>query len=189
MSDPNGTNENQTGTGAEFLGPERNQRAEAPARKEPPVIEGEAEVVGGDGSSPSASSSSAGSSSENQSPNSADRSSPISASGLGIAIAAGVAGALAVGIVVYALGFGRMGSGDAQALADLDARIASVETKSAESGTRLTSAEEKLAAATQSADSATAIGARLDKIERDAAALRQSLSDAAAAPQIGRAHV
>src|SRR3546814_3153234 len=41
------TNENQTGTEAEFLGPERNQRAEAPARKEPPVIEGEAEVVGG----------------------------------------------------------------------------------------------------------------------------------------------
>lgn len=183
MSDPNGTNENQTGTEAEFLGPERNQRAEAPARKEPPVIEGEAEVVGGDGSSPSASSSSAGSSSENQSPNSADRSSPISASGLGMAIVAGVAGALAVGIVVYALGFGRMGSGDAQALADLDARIASVETKSAESGTRLTSAEEKLAAATQSADSATAIGARLDKIERDAAALKQSLSDAAAATQ------
>ena len=168
MSDPNGKNENPTGTEAEFLGPERNQRAEARARKEPPVIEGEAEVVGGDSPPPDAPSSGAG---------------PSPISSFGAAIAAGVAGALVVGLVVYALGFERMGPGNAQALADLDARIASVETKSTENGTRLTSAEEKLAAAAQNADSAAAIGARLDKIEADAATLQQSLGEAAAATQ------
>lgn len=183
MSDPNGTNENPTGTEAEFLGPERNQRAEARARKEPPVIEGQAEVVGGDSPSPDAPSSSGGPSSQSETSKPAAQASPSSISSLSTAIAAGVAGALVVGLVVYALGFGRTGPGNTQALADLDARIASVETKSTESGTRLTSAEEKLAAASQSADSAAAVTARLDQVETDAATLKQSLSDAAAATQ------
>ncbi len=183
MSDPNGTNENPTGTEAEFLGPERNQRAEARARKEPPVIEGQAEVVGGDSPSPDAAPSSAGSTTQGEPSKPAAHTSPSSISSLGTAVAAGVAGALVVGLVVYALGFGRTGPGNAQALADLDARIASVETKSTESGTRLASAEEKLAAASQNADSAAAVTARLDKIETEAATLKQSLGDAAAATQ------
>lgn len=189
MSDPNGKNENPTGTEAEVLGPERNQRPEARPRKEPPVvegeavIEGEAEVVGGDGPSQDAASSGAGPSAQNGASKPAARSSSSSASRLGFALAAGVAGALAVGLVAYGLGFGRMGPGNGQALADLNARIASVETENAESGTRLAAAEEKLAAAAQSADSAAAIGARLDRIEAETATLKQSLGEAAAATQ------
>lgn len=171
MSDPTGNNQTPSEPEAELLGPERTQKAEARRSKEPPVIEGEAdEVTGGSTSAASAS-------------KDTPSRSRGSASGLGVGIAAGVAGALVVALVGYSLGFGPADRTGKQVLADLDARIASVETKDAESATRLAAAEEKIAAATQSADGVAATGVRLDKIEADAAALKQSLAEAAAATQ------
>lgn len=188
MSDPNGKSENPSEPEAELLGPERTQRAEARARKEPPIIEGEAEIVGGDtmrGAGASPPPDGAGATvPEEEMPKAVEPASPsVSSSGFGVAIAAGVAGAIAVGIIFYALGFGRPDELGSQVLADLNARIASVETKGTESATRLAAAEEKIAAATQDADGAAAVATRLDKIEAEAAALKQSLGDAAAATQ------
>lgn len=197
MSDPNGKNDTPENAGpetsgpeAELLGPERTRRAEARARKEPPVIEGEAEVVGGEETAKASTASETQASPGRESAagtarSSASSSSSLSprASGLGTAIAAGVAGAVAVGVVVYALGFGRTDNGNGQHLADLDARLATIETKNNDSGTRLAAVEEKLTVASRDADSAAAVGARLDKIEAEASALKQSLGDAAAATQ------
>lgn len=197
MSDPNGTSDNkpQGEPEAELLRPERTQRAEARARREPPVIEGEAEAVAGDGGSAgSASGAGAPPPPDEAAPPSGEApggasSAPSSVSGAsparsyGIALAAGVAGAIAVGIVFYAAEFGRTDSSAEQTLAELDTRIASIETKSGESDARLGAAEEKLAAASRLADGAAAIAARLDKVEAEAAGLKQSLGDAAAAAQ------
>ncbi|HEY4344885.1 MAG TPA: mitofilin family membrane protein [Parvibaculum sp.] len=190
MSDPNGTNQTPPGTEteAELLGPERTRRAEARARKEPPVIEGEAEVIGGESRSSSdasaaASSSSTGPSPRNDSPKPADAAPSSSTSRFGAAVAAGVAGAIVVGVVFYALSFGRTDSGNAQVLADLNTRLASIETKSADNGTRLASAEEKIVASSQDANSVAATSSRLDKIEAETASLKQSLGDTAAATQ------
>ncbi|MCE9648297.1 MAG: hypothetical protein K8R18_01615 [Parvibaculum sp.] len=177
MSDPNGKNETpaENEPEAELLGPERTRRAEARARKEPPVIEG---VIEGD---TKAAGEDASASTQGETVKAA--AAPSRMSNLGVAVAAGVAGALVVGAVLYALGFGRTDAAGKSTLADFDARIASVEARSAESATRLGAAEEKISAAAQDADGAAAASARLDKVEADAAALKQSLGDMSAATQ------
>ncbi|HEX7775906.1 MAG TPA: mitofilin family membrane protein [Parvibaculum sp.] len=194
MSDQNGDDKKPGEPAAELLGPERTAR-EPRARKEPPVIEGAAEEVGGQGAS------SSGRGAGGSGPTGGDvpppASSPASAAGspmpmspqrlYAAVISAGVVAAVVVALVLHALGFGKPDTQGAQALADLDTRLASVERQSEatgktleNTGARLDAAEQKIAAEAQTPESVAAMTARLDKIEAETGALKQSLGDAMA---------
>lgn len=167
MSDPNDKSDKANATpDPEVLGPERHEPSPERARKMPPVIEGEAEaeaeskVGAADETPPKGSGGSAGL--------------------YGIAVVAGLVGAIVVGGGLY--GAGLLGGGaDMDALAGLDARVASVETNDAARADALKTVEQKLQAASESSDSAVALGGRLDALETANADMQQALSDAQAA--------
>lgn len=186
MSDPNGSGKNPSGPEAEFLGPERTQHAGPRERKEPPVIEGEAEEVGASGAA--------------SGPRPADDEMPSSASAprsaISAGLVAGLAGAIIVALIFYAFGLARQDGAGERAVADLDTRVASLEQAgSTEAASlkseidrlaaRLGAAEEKIDAGGQNPDSAPAM-ARLDKLEAEAGALKQSLSEVHAASEASR---
>lgn len=205
MSDPNGSKEtpesgSEPEAEAELLGPERSRHEARPrSRKEPPVIEGEAEEVApGDGGADAASSaassgSGAGLEAEPLTPGpKAVREGPS----LGTVLAAGIAGAVAVALIAYALGFGRPVSLEKEdrALADLDLRVSSLEKQGGENGNLLRSETEKLAARitaaesrveemAQTPESAAMLSDRLDRLAAETESLKQGLAQADAAAQ------
>ncbi|MDR3498442.1 MAG: mitofilin family membrane protein [Parvibaculum sp.] len=187
MSDQNGDDKTPAEPEAELLGPEKNVREPRP-RKDPPVIEGEAEEVG------SRNASASGGASETPKPGdgpSAAAPRPASPQrAYATSIATGVVAAVVAVSVLYALGFGRPDTKGAQVLADLDTRLVSVERQSEETGkalesagARIDAAEKNIAAEAQSPEGVAAMTARLDKIEAEADALKQSLGEASAAAQ------
>ncbi len=195
MSDQNGNSEPPKEPDAELLGPERTAREPRP-RKDPPVIEGEAEEVGNRGAAASgggAGGAGAAGGSMGGGPSPVPTS-PMSSQSMSsrrffaAIVSAGVVAAVVVVLMLRALGFGQPDSKGARALADLDTRVASVERKSDETGKtladatgRLGTAEQKIAAEARTPESLAAMTARLDRIEAEAGALKQSLGETAAA--------
>jgi hypothetical protein len=194
MSDQNGDDKTPSEPEAELLGPERNAREPRP-RKDPPVIEGEAEEVGGASASSSgggAGGSTGGPAGESAgggaAPAAAHSISPQRA--FATSIGAAVVAAVVVVSMLHVFGFGKPDTKATQALADLDTRLAAVERQEGETGkalesagARLGAAEQKIAANAQSPDGAAAMTARLDKIEAETEALKQSLGQATAVAQ------
>lgn len=190
MSDANGSSDKpETPAEAELLGPEKAE-SRPRARKEPPVIEGEAEVLG-------TSTGSGGSGGAGEAPPSTattpEGAVPVARPVLGIAVAVIAILALAGG-AYYVLGRDAGPSPEEEAIAALDGRLSALEKKSEASATliqstaqgleqRLGDAEQKIAAEEASPDSITAINARLDKIAAEADALKTSLDEARADAQ------
>lgn len=181
---------------AEVLGPEKDARA-APSRKEPPVIEGEAEVLasstGGGGSDDGGFGDDARSTAS-----SADAPAPgkaaSRASGLGAIAIAVVLSVVAAGVIAY-VAVGRLGSTTDMSVADLGARIEALEQKNDDSDQTLTETTKRLdgrlaaaeaTLAAQAPESIGAVNARLDKLTAETEALKQSLADTQAAAQAGQ---
>ncbi len=193
MSDTNGNNENAKPE-AEVLGPEKAGREPRP-RKEPPVIDGEAEVLassmgggasgGGTGSGPQSSASSSSAEKPSGTP-AASR-----PGGLGTIALALILAIVAAGAISY-IAVSRLSHVADETAAGLGERIQTLEQKSQDSGRalaettqkldqRLAAAEQTLAA--QSPDSIAAVNARLDKLATETDALKQSLAEAQTASQ------
>lgn len=190
MSDANANSEKsgKSASEAEVLGPEKTAQSPRP-RKEPPVIDGEAEEVGsasggnsdGDGAAP------AGVALGGASRGSLLRIAGIAA--LFLAIGAGVA--------FFVIGR-QVGPTEAEeAIAGLDGRLVALEKKSAQNtglieseaqrlDARLGEAEKRIAAEAQTPDSVSAVTARLDKLTEETQALGQSLGEARAAGEESR---
>jgi hypothetical protein len=164
MSDPNDKSDKANGKpDPEVLGPEHREPSPERARKAAPVIEGEAEVE-------AESKAAAGEEAVNKE----------SGGGVGlygIVVVAGLVGAIVVGGGLYGAGL-LGGSTDRDALAGLDARVASVETNDAARADALKTVEQKLQAASESSDSAVALSGRLDALEAANTDMQQALSAA-----------
>lgn len=190
MSDANGNSERsgKPASEAEVLGPEKTAQ-EPRARKEPPVIDGEAEEVasasggesGGDGGAPIGAA-----------PGGASRGSLLRIAGIAAVV-------LAIGAGAAFLVLGRQsGPTEAEeAIAGLDGRLAALEKKSAQNAglieaeaqrldQRLSAAEGRIAAEAQTPESVSAVTARLDKLTAETQALGQSLGEARAAGEESR---
>ena len=188
MTDANGNNETPASPEAEVLGPEKAQQGSRP-RKEPPVIDGEAEVLSSKtgGARPEADPQPSAPASETSNAGSA----PSRSVGLGTVIVIALAAAVAVGGAGY-VAIGQMGDASGQAVAGLGSRIDALEQKDDAAGRSLTEATEKLDArlsaaeqtlAQQSSESIAAANARLDKLSAETEALKQSLAETQAATQ------
>lgn len=187
MTDANGNNETPASPEAEVLGPEKAEPGPRP-RKEPPVIDGEAEVLESrtGGGKPDADPQPA--SPKAEAPKSAEETTTRSV-GLATVIIVALAAAVAMGAVIY-VAIGQIGNESGQAISGLGTRIDEIEQKSAASGRSLTEATDKLDArlsaaeqtlAQQSSESIAAANARLDKLAAETDALKQSLAEAQAA--------
>ncbi|WP_185680922.1 COG4223 family protein [Parvibaculum sedimenti] len=186
MTDANGNKETPASPEAEVLGPEKAERGPRP-RKEPPIIDGEAEVL---------SSKTGGVKSEaDPQPASPEVEIPVAKQarsvGLGTVIVIALAAAVAVGAAGY-VAIGQMGDASGQAVAGLGSRIDALEQKNDAAGRSLTEATEKLdtrlvaaeqTLAQQAPESIAAANARLDKLAAETEALKQSLAEAQAASQ------
>ncbi|MEN6541523.1 hypothetical protein [Parvibaculum sp.] len=186
MTDANGNKETPASPEAEVLGPEKAQPGPRP-RKEPPVIDGEAEVL----------SSKTGAARPEADPQPASPGAEVPLAkqarsvGLGTVIVIALAAAVAVGAAGYVV-IGQMGDASGQALAGLGTRLDAIEQKSEASGQSLAAATEKLdtriaaaeqTLAQQSPESIAAANARLDKLAAETDALKQSLAEAQSASQ------
>ena len=195
MSDAKGTNDKPDmpdadlpGGEAELLGPERTEKPE-PQRKEPPVIDGEAEDVTPAGEAgKSSSSASSPSSFASSAPSAPETGRGGGRAALWLAVAVIAIGAAGAG--AYYLGIGRESgpSPEAEAIAGLDGRLSLVERKAETEASfvrgetkrldeRLGTAEQKIAAEAQSPDSISSINQRLDRLTADADALKQSFGE------------
>ena len=179
MSDQNDKSENNAGKPEpEVLQPERNKPSSDRSRKEPPVIDAAAEKV-------------SDKSSETEKPKDAAFAGTSGGSGRVYAAAsvAGLVGALIVGGGFYGAGLLSFGTDNTAALQGMDARLVTVENNDAARADALKSVEEKLQAATSSADNAAAIAARLDVLENSTGELKKALADADAAARAGIARI
>ena len=198
MSDANGNDKKPEtpASDAELLGPEKNRKPE-PQRKEPPVIEGEAEEVAAATGAPGGTAGRAGASSSSTATSPAEA--PAAASGTSLWITLAVVAVLVLGGAGAYFGLVRDKgpSADDQAIAALDTRLAALEQKTEQGASRveaqgkqidqrLADAEQKLAAEAQTPDSISAINGRLDNLATDTNALTQSLGSVQADAQTAK---
>lgn len=185
MSDANADSEKpgKSASEAEVLGPEKTTQSPHP-RKEPPVIDGEAEEV--------ASAGGGGSGGEGTAPGGASRGSLLRIAGI-----AALFLAIGAGLVFFAIGRESGPTEAEEAIAGLDGRLAALEKRSAQNAglieseaqrldARLGEAERRIAAEAQTPDSVSAVAARLDKLSEETQALGQSLGEARAAGEESR---
>lgn len=188
MTDANGNKETPASPEAEVLGPEKAEPGPRP-RKEPPVIDGEAEVLSSRTGGTGAQAGPQPASPDAEAPKPDQTSTrPV---GLATVIIVALVAAVAVGVVGY-LAIGQMGNASDQALAGLGTRLDALEQKSEASGQSLAAATDKLdtriaaaeqTLAQQSPESIAAANARLDKLAAETDALKQSLAEAQSASQ------
>ncbi len=178
MSDANANSEKpgKSASEAEVLGPEKTAQGPRP-RKEPPVIDGEAEEVA--------------------SPAGAVRDGASRGSLLWIVGIAALFLAVGAGAAFFAIGRQSGPTEAEEAIAGLDGRLVAIEKKSTENAglieseaqrldERLGDAEKRIAAEAQTPGSVSAVTARLDKLTAETQALGQSLGEARAAGEESR---
>ena len=165
---------------AEYLKPETGARPRKEQRKkEPRVLEATAEEVSGDEGGTSKP--------EAEQPAARTESAPARASGFLLAGAGGVVGAVATLAVIWGAGVLPLAQ-DEDRFADLGARLDTLEASEGEASrhigekvdalsARLGAAEESIAAAAATPDSAAALGEKLDALAGDIEQIKSALSD------------